>query len=189
VKRPEGTWDIGIPYEELRTKLLTLIEMARHRASMGYKRAKKRLANLYVLLIQLENAARVSEAYDAYLAYLETGQRKIRVRVRKHRKGQTYRFIIIPPEIPEPSRCPKPSSLAAVEVFAQSIGLNTHTLRYARITDLAKRKVHPTIMGKITRHKNLRWLIDYIQDRVAEETLERLVMGHAEEAHGQEEVS
>ncbi|RLF09343.1 MAG: hypothetical protein DRJ98_08285 [Thermoprotei archaeon] len=179
--RLEGTWDRGIPYGELRTRLLTLIQIARRQAQLGYKRARKRLANLYVLFIQLENAARVSEAYDAYLAYLETGQRKVWVRVRKHRRGQRQRLIIIPPDIPKPDKCPRPASLAAVEVFAQSIGLNTHTLRYARITDLAKRKVHPALLGKMTKHVNIKWLINYIQEREAEELLEQLVMGDAEE--------
>jgi len=176
---PKKSWDRGIPYKQIRERLLMLIDVARHQVSLGYKRARKRLANLYVLLTQLDNASRVSEAFEAYLRFVETGEREIEVRVRKQRKDPEFRVVMIPPEVPDPPDAPRPTSLAAVKVFAQSIGLNTHTLRYARITDLAKRQIHPAMIGRITEHRNLNLLIRYIQKEEARRTLRRLIFGEA----------
>ena len=176
VKRPKKSWDQGVSYEEIKTRLLELIEIARFRASLGYEKAKQRLANLYVLLVQLENAARISEAYEAYMTFLATGMREIPVRVRK-RKDETYRLIMIPPEIPE--NAPAPVSIAAVKVFAREVlGVNTHTLRYARITHMARLGVPAQIIGRITEHKKLDMILRYTQKVEAEKTLRQLVLGH-----------
>ena len=178
--RRKGSWDMGVPYEQIRERLMSLIESVRFKASLGDKRAQKRLANLYILLIQLENAARVSEAFDAYVFFLATGQREVMVRVRK-RGDEEHRLVVIPPEIPDDA--PEPTSVAAVKVFAREVlGINTHTLRYARITHLAKLKVPAQIIGRITEHKTLDMILRYTQKVEAEDTLKRLVLGHATEA-------
>jgi len=62
-------------------------------------------------------------------------------------------------------------------MFAQSIGLNTHTLRYARITHMARVGIHPAVIGRVTEHRNLNLLIRYIQKEEARRTLRRLIFG------------
>jgi len=171
-----GTWDKGISYEVAKAELLRLIAKARHEADLGSKRARKRLANLYVLLTQLENASRVSEAYEAYTRFLKGEGREIEVRIRK-RKDRETRLIIIPPEVPDPPEAPKPSSLMAVKKFASDIGLNTHTLRYARITHLAKLREAPQMVAKITGHATLNMILKYVQKVQAEERLRELIYG------------
>ena len=62
--RQEGTWDRGIDYDLLRKRLLRLYRRLREKAERSV-RYRKRLALNMVLMIQLRNGCRVSEAVEA----------------------------------------------------------------------------------------------------------------------------
>ncbi len=59
----------------------------------------------------------------------------------------------------------------AVKSYAHRHGLNTHSLRYAFITYLAKKGYDALTISKITGHKQLNHLITYLQSKRAEEVL------------------
>ena len=100
-----GTWDLGLDPEATRQMLLEKMREARDKALQGSVRARRRLAKLAVLLTQLDNAARVSEAHEAVSAWLKIGAprafRKIRLRVRKQKRNPEKRIIKIPLEVVE----------------------------------------------------------------------------------------
>jgi len=157
--------------------LLQHIARARHDAKRD-KRARRRLAGLCVLLTQLDNAARVSEAHEAVSIFARTGQREVEVRVRKQKKDPDVRLVIIPPEVKREDVRELPS-VDACRMYAFRLGINTHSLRYARITDLALKKVQPQIIARITHHRKLDMLIKYTQEVAAREILRREILGPA----------
>ena len=69
--------------------------------------------------------------------------------------------------------CVKPAN---VEVYAgRTFGWNTHSLRYARITHLAKQGVSPSLMAKITHHKRLDYVLRYTEQKAADELNREIV--------------
>jgi len=179
--RQEGSWDRGIDYDLLRKRLLRLYKNLREKAD-GSKRYRKRLALSMALMIQLRNGCRVSEAIEALHKMASTGQRKVMVRVRKVKKEEKLREVVLPKAVPDSDlRLVKKEAESVtvdqVKSFARyNLGINTHSLRYAFITHLTVEKgVQPNVVAKITGHVDLDHLITYTQRVKAEEILEREV--------------
>ncbi len=179
VPRQKGTWDRGIDYDLLRKRLLRLYRRMREKAE-GSKRYRKRLAHTLVLMLQLRNGCRVSEAVEALQKMASTGQRKVMVRVRKTKKEEKERTVVLPKSVPDSDlrlirEDVKTITVDQVKSFARyNLGINTHTLRYAFITHLTVEKgVQPNAVAKITGHVDLDHLITYTQQVKAEEILER----------------
>jgi len=59
---------------------------------------RSRVVNLAVLLIQLKNASRISEACEGLIKWIESGKKLVYVKVRK-RQDQEKRLIAIPEEV------------------------------------------------------------------------------------------
>ncbi|MCD6348658.1 MAG: hypothetical protein J7L91_03455 [Candidatus Korarchaeota archaeon] len=176
--RQEGTWDRGIEYDLLRKRLLRLYRRMREKADRS-RRYRKRLAHTLVLMIQLRNGCRVSEAVEALQKMASTGQRKVMVRVRKTKKEEKKREVVLPKSVPDSDlrlirEDVKALTVDQVKSFARyNLGINTHTLRYAFITDMTLRQgIQPNLVAKITGHVNLDHLITYTQEVKAEELLE-----------------
>lgn len=166
-----GSWDRGLDYEG--TKRL-LLERIRGLRGVRGVRARRALAYTCVLLFQLRNGSRVSEAVDALRAWVSTRKREVEVPVRKHRSFEV-RKMVVPEELKEEDRldcasvleCVKPAN---VEVYAgRAFGWNTHSLRYARITHLAKKGVSPSLIAKITHHRRLDYVLRYTEQKAADE--------------------
>ncbi|MEM2377602.1 MAG: tyrosine-type recombinase/integrase [Candidatus Korarchaeum sp.] len=179
VPRPRGTWDRGIEFNLLRKRLFRLYRKLRERADSP--KYRKRLALCMVLILQLRNGCRVSEAVEGLKKMAQAGERRAVVRVRKS-KDDRLRIIVLPKFIGDHDLRTLRDEIAGitedqVKSFARyNLGLNTHTLRYAFITHLAIEKgVQPNVIAKITGHKNLDHLITYTQKVKAEEILEREV--------------
>ena len=166
-----GSWDRGLDYE--RTKKLLVERIKELRGKRGV-RARRAIAYSAVLLIQLRNGSRVSEAADALREWVTTKKREVEVAVRKHRTPET-RKMVIPEELKEEDRLDASSVLEAVKpstvkVYARrSFGFNTHSLRYARITHLAKKGVSPSLIAKITHHRRLDYVLRYTEQKAADE--------------------
>ncbi|MEM0192263.1 MAG: tyrosine-type recombinase/integrase [Candidatus Korarchaeum sp.] len=180
VPRNKGTWDRGIDYDLLRKRLLRLYRELREKAEWS-KKYRKRLALCMVLLIQLRNGCRVSEAVEGLQRMTKSGERKAMIRVRKA-KEERLRELVLPKSISDSdlklvNQEVEGLTVEQVKSFARyNLGLNTHTLRYAFITHLAIEKgVQPNVIAKITGHKNLDHLITYTQKVKAEEILEKEV--------------
>ncbi len=174
-------WNRGLDYNETYKKLASLLRTFRSKISKS-KLAQRRFAYLAVLLTQLRNASRVLEALDAVIQFANTGEREVRVIVRKYkknskgRKSPPRRLIVIPREIKDSDRLFLSfltlEHVNHIRVFAvRYLKINTHSLRYALITYLGKLKYPPQIIANITKHSDWRLIQHYTEEQVAEELL------------------
>lgn len=158
-------WDRGLEFEKTMKKLLK---------DYAEETSERRKTKIAVLIVQLRNGSRISEAIEALEKFKLTGKREVEVKVRKKRKEE-MRKMIIPDEI-KLSHIADIPKLHAVVMFAKRrYGFNTHSLRYSFITHLAMRGVSPQLISKITRHSKLDLLIDYTQEKMAEKVLKELI--------------
>jgi integrase len=102
------------------------------------------------------------------------------VRVRKRRDGYE-RLMILPEElkIQDIAVCReillRGNAVLRVKVYAKKVlGINTHSLRYARITHMLRNNISPSIVAKITGHKKLDYILTYTQIKTAEEALKNI---------------
>jgi len=167
-------WDRGLSWEECKRILDQALAKALNPSpsvadvnSLGY---------LAVLYTQLYNGCRVKEALVAVGGWLEDGQNVREVRVQK-RKDNKYRTVIVPKIIPRDAINTLALKVSNIKVYANRLGLNTHTLRYAFITKCLKEGHNPAVVAKITGHKRLDQLLTYVQNREAEEILKNFVPG------------
>ncbi|MCC6064675.1 MAG: tyrosine-type recombinase/integrase [Thermofilum sp.] len=165
-------WDKGVDYESAYAKIV------RHMAKA------KAPAKCYdaVLLLQLRNGLRVSEAVRAFKEFLLRRALEVEVRVSKKRRAEV-RMVIVPRELIDMTlaECRDMLSIdeaklvTRVKVYCRRrYGFNTHSLRYAFITFLLRQGVPSSIIAKITRHSRLDYVITYTQERAAEEVLRKL---------------
>jgi integrase len=163
-------------------------------ACVDYKEAYSQiLGHLYktgspwdvVLLVQLRNGSRIGEAIEAVKAFCETKAAAVRVRIEKHKEGDT-RLMVLPEELRGKegrdslrqaclrlSRVKAPKHTIAV-YCRKTFGFNTHSLRYAYITYLLSKGVNPSIVAKITGHRNLSYILHYTELKTAEDILSSL---------------
>ena len=148
-----------VDFEKTKKKLEKLIK--------NTKRIKTKVA-LQILLIQLVNGARISEAYEAYYVWVrEPRKREVQVRTRKKKK-QDFRLIVVPKTI-EPINV-KVHLNSVKRVCRNKLGVNTHSLRYAYITYLgAKHKLPYQIISKITHHSKPELVEHYTLKLIAEQ--------------------
>jgi integrase len=165
-------WDKGLDYQVAYNRIV------RH------MRISKQPALCYdaILLTQLRNGSRISEAVRAFKEFLRSGAVEIQVKLSKRRDGAT-RLMIIPVEVDRQVReaCRELLGLdektlkERVRVYAyHTYNWNTHSLRYAFITHLLRLGVESAIISKITGHKNLNYIITYTQRKTAEDILRSL---------------
>jgi len=168
-------WDRGIDYEYAYNVLVRSLKTRNNRARV-------RKCYSAILLIQLRNGLRISEAIRAFKQFMTTRKAELSVNVSKKKKPEA-RLVVIPIEVVETQldECVELVSIDdnvlknricayAIQVFK----FNTHSLRYAFITRLLKEGVSPSIISKITRHSKLDFILTYTQERVAEEVLKKL---------------
>jgi len=169
-------WDMGQKYEDLKKKIVDEINRLKTRKNI---RSIKRLAYLLIYGIQLRNGARISESIEAFYNFLSGNYEKkenklvTKVRVRK-KKYPEYRDIIFPEFIPlylinKIKNYRLDITVISAKVNCRRIlGVNSHTLRYARITYLLERGVNPSIIAKITHHSKINFILEYTQEKIAE---------------------
>jgi len=165
-------WDRGLEFEVVKAKLESRLERAKRDREYGY---------LAVLYVQLLNGARLSEAIEALQKFAATGERKVRVKVRKRKNAE--RLIIIPRSIDlrraawlaEADPRVLKSTIASYAV--RKLKFNTHSLRYALITHLARKGIAPQLIARITGHARLDYVLHYTQQTTAEKLLGELVEG------------
>ena len=168
-----GGWDKGLDYDSFIKVLLKAREEARRRRT---RRHRKALRNINILLVQLTNGLRVSEAIDCYSKFLETGEREIPVRVAKSKNR--FRMCLIPSFIDgldvELTRDLKPTTTTVLGSYAiRKFKANTHSLRYAFINKMLKEGLDPATVAKIVGHRKLDTILTYIQEKRAKEELEK----------------
>jgi len=159
--RKPGEWDLGIDFMKAK-------KYFEHK--LRTEKSDRRYSKYAIMLIQLTNASRVSEAVEAFNRFLETGKRELWVRVRK-KKGNDLRRMLIPSTVEHRG---VPCTAATVKMFAKRrCGINTHSLRYALIGYLSfVKKQPPQIIAKMTHHSKLDMILKYTQQRLADELLD-----------------
>jgi hypothetical protein len=144
---------------------------------IGAKRKSVR-SKAAVLLVQLFNGARISEAWEGWNKFIETGARELEVRARKRTKNPAMRKIFIPPEIQSPKRFGKVVSAEAVKVFSkQSLGINSHSLRFAFINNKISSGFSGVEVSKFIRHTKLEEILTYYREREADEKFRAALLG------------
>lgn len=188
-------WDKGIDYVQTKELLSKKIEEHAYlaRTTRQITQYNKLFYNC-VLLTQLLNGSRISEALDAILNYVVSGKTEITVYVRKTKRKQRnaktkYRKIVIPQEVQKfkdileycmylKNKNFERLKKNIVEYCRKTYKFNTHSLRYAFITHMALEKnVNVILIKKITKHSSVEMVGRYVQTKQAEEVLRKNVLG------------
>ena len=152
-----------VDYEKTRRKLEKMIrEEPRTKTKVG----------LQILLVQLANGARISEAHEAYYKFCrDPSNREVYVRVRKKKRSET-RLIIIP-DVVKPINV-KVHLNSVMRLARTRLKVNTHSLRYAFITFLAKQHIPYQLIAKITKHSKPDLVEYYTHELLAEQLLRKV---------------
>jgi integrase len=160
-------WDKGVDYEFYRGWF---------ERNLKHTRSDRRYTYTAILYTQLLNGSRISEAVRAIIEFVKTGNRELKVKLSKRRRGEDR--LIIVPELIDRGRCIWISDLGEdkivdrVKTFCrEKYHVNTHSLRYSFITHLLKANVNPSIIAKITKHSKLDFILTYTQEKEAEKIL------------------
>jgi hypothetical protein len=171
-KKIEHTWDYSVDFLEAKKVLMSAYKQLFNMNLMPYE------AYVAILLIQLVNGARIGEAIRAFKTFVQSGQKEFQLQAEKHGNA---RFFVIPDVIK--NRLSYKSMLnisdenlrARIRMFAlKYLKCNTHSLRYALISYLAKNAVDTVIIAKITGYKKLDRIVRYTQTKDAIEILRKL---------------
>jgi len=165
-------WDKGLEYKDEKESLEHWVKSERNRKFKSY---------FVILLIQLRNASRISEAIEAFQFWCKNGKNEQRVRTRKRKpKNEFKRLMIIPKEVRKYKQLRKvskewPKDMKIMEDriyrFCMAIfGYNTHALRYAGITFLST-KYKIQIVAKQTGHTTMDHILKYTQQKKADQLL------------------
>jgi len=163
-------WDKGVDYDhayELLARGLTKAIKRKDRVRVCYNA---------ILLTQLRNGCRVSEAVRAFKEFLKTRASELKVEVAKKKKKE-LRLIIIPHEALDNTSTIVALCYDLLHLDDKTLTnrvkswcrfeyeFNTHSLRYAFITHLLRMGVSSSIVAKITKHSRLDYILTYTQER------------------------
>ncbi|MEM4533017.1 MAG: hypothetical protein QXU89_05090 [Desulfurococcaceae archaeon] len=171
-------WDKGVDYETTYNLILKtmLKNIGKNKVNACYDA---------ILLIQLRNGLRISEAVRSFKKYLTVGKKELYIDLSK-KKTPEERLVIIPDELYLNQNIKKTCSELlstddkllknrAIVYCLRKYRINTHSLRYSFITYLLKQGVNPAIISKITKHSKLDFILTYTQEKLAQEILKHLV--------------
>ena len=187
-------WDLGLDYEK--TYKMLVKELNKESKKEGVRALAKR-TYLVVLLTQLRNGSRGYEAIEGVIKFYKEKKNIVEVRVEKKKK-EDFRKMVLPKEVTrEDLEIAGPRLLALIEKYEsredlsekekknritatistwakKSLGINTHSLRYAFITHLLKKGYSPSLIAKMTHHSKLDMILSYTQQKTADQILEDL---------------
>ena len=184
-RREEYSWDLGLDFEEWAGRLRKDLKVYREKALSGRKRYIPRFTYTAILLTQLLNASRISEAVDAVIYYVETSHREYTIQARK--KG-VKRYMYIPTDIRHDDIIIMKTGFSyhghnrkritiSTKVYAnRALGINTHSLRYAGIT-FYNQFMSTAGVRRITGHTKEETVANYIQYRTARDILKAVTSG------------
>jgi len=176
-------WDLGLDYEKIKKDLINKINKIKH---SDKKRDLTRLSYLIIACIQLRNGLRASESYEAFEKFLKGEYKKKRekiitmITIRKKKKGE-YKEVKYPEfikfDLINKLRKDKMKiSLDGYKMFCiRRLKINSHSLRYSRITYLLEKGINPSIVAKITKHSKLDFILEYTQEKIAEKFDENII--------------
>ncbi|MEM3740630.1 MAG: integrase [Candidatus Korarchaeum sp.] len=166
-------WDREVDFESIKK---TLTDAYAAEKASSDRRARRRLAYIAILLIQLRNGSRIGEAIEAARKFKVERVREVRVRLEKQRRYEE-RLMILPETIAVEDLdlidFDGITKYAVNNFSVRRFGVNTHSLRYAFVTYYGK-KYSPQVIAKFTGHKNLNHLLTYTQRKQVEDVLRGL---------------
>jgi integrase len=166
----EKRWDKGLNYTDTYNKLLQMALLTNRKTTKAFS---------LILLLQLRNGSRISEAVRGFKEWLNNPNKKeVEVRVSKKKK-EDKRLIVIPKEFAKfdikelvwVKDIEDKVLINRVKNFACHNKMNTHSLRYSFVTQLLKRNINPSLIAKITHHSNLNYILTYTQQKEADKIL------------------
>lgn len=174
--KKEG-WDRGMDFNETYRKMFDELIKTNY---------KKKKLYLLILLIQLRNGSRISEAIRAIKEFKATDSNNVKILVSKKRDKKVYRDMVLPLElnkyinelgslIDEETKNEDKLKRKITAYCLRVFGFNTHSLRYSFITYLSRdKKIEPQLISKITKHSDLRFIVKYTQEKAAEDVLKNI---------------
>lgn len=169
-------WDSGVPYEELRKRLINKIEYELRKIKEK-KVIRRKLGYLVLFAIQLRNGLRISDSIEAFIGF-KSNPTAERVSFHVLKKKKDVEVVAW-----WPRWCPRralnlvsqhlqgwtPTRLSAANACRRYLDVNTHSLRFARITYLLRKGINPSIVAKMTHHSNLHYILRYTQVKEAQD--------------------
>jgi len=135
-----------------------------------------RLLYTSILLTQLENGSRISEAVEAILNFKANSERIQKIRARKRKKLSKGKDVDVLIKIPSAVKkqyldldYPFDKTLNGVKIFAvRYYKINTHSLRYSWIAKMGREGVPTNLISKAIRHTNIQTIENYTAEDEAD---------------------
>lgn len=136
-----------------------------------------RLLYTSILLTQLENGSRISEAVEAILNFKANSERIQKVRARKRKKMNKGKDVDVLIKIPSAvkkqyldlSDDDFDKVLNGVKMYAKRYyKINTHSLRYSWIAKMGREGVPTNLISKAIRHTNIQTIENYTAEDEAD---------------------
>lgn len=167
-----GSYAKNVDFEEAFRKIFKALKD--HIDDKKYNKALKD----FILLVQLANGMRISEAIEACKKIIENEIYELQLEALK---GGGARIVRVPPQVPRNwiSKLKKvekwPSKDAIIMYSKRTFGINTHALRHAFITYLARKGVSPQLIARLTGHKKLDMILTYTSKAKAEDIHKKIL--------------
>jgi len=136
----------------------------------------RRLLYTSILLVQIENGSRISEAVEAVLGFRDNSERIQKIRARKRKKKNKGKDVDVLIKIPSAVKkqyldleYPFETVLGGVKMFANRYyGINTHSLRYSWIAKMGREGIPTNLISKAIRHTNIQTIENYTAEDEAD---------------------
>jgi site-specific recombinase XerD len=129
-----------------------------------------------ILITQIENGSRISEAVEAILSFKNDGERIQKIRARKRKKLNKGKNVDVLIKIPSAVKkqyltldYPFETVLNGVKMFAERYyKINTHSLRYSWIAKMGREGIPTNLISKAIRHTNIQTIENYTAEDEAD---------------------
>jgi hypothetical protein len=177
------SWDKRINFDEWDQRFKNdLHDLAKEKEYYELKRKPipatvlKRLLYTSILLTQIENGSRISEAVESILDFKESSERVQKIRARKRKKNNRGKDVDVLIKIPSAVKkqylmldYPFEKTLNGVKMFAvRYYRINTHSLRYSWIAKMGREGMPTNLISKAIRHTNIQTIENYTAEDEAD---------------------
>lgn len=182
-----SSWDKYLQYEEwlkkFETEIKALAVEKEYYALKGLNRSRARLQLAYssILLCQLVNGSRISEAVQAVMQFATDKKREQYVAAKKRRAHKKDRLVIIPRVVRAAyldvlkNKTERQIINSVVHFAHNHWHINTHSLRYSFVSFQNRNKTPATVTAGILRHTNVNMIEKYGRDAEADDFFKRMV--------------
>lgn len=181
------TWDRNLKYEDWEKKLEDEIRALKIEkefyALKGLERTRTSLHLAYnaILLAQLVNGSRISEAVQAIIQFAADKKREQRVDARKRRAHKKARIFIVPKTVKAgffdvlKGRTEKQITNGVMQFALNHHRINTHSLRYAFVSYQNRKGTPATVTAGIMRHSNVSMIEHNSRDQEADDLFREML--------------